>query len=103
MSLKTLGEDFFMKLTIKFKSENISIELDNMIYHLASIKITGKPDSKEKITDWLSQILSERLGDFNGSAEQLLEYANEEILKILCDDELIKKYYTFLDSAIAVN
>jgi len=87
-----------MKITIKFKSESISIKLDDMIYHLASIKITGEPDSKEKIANWLSQTLIERLGDFNGSAEQLLPYANEEILKTLCSDDLIKKYYAFLDA-----
>lgn len=87
-----------MKLAIKFKSESISIDLDNMIYHLASIKLTGKPDSKEKIANWLSKTLSERLGDYNGSAQQLLAYANEEMLKTLCSDALIKKYYEFLDS-----
>ena len=87
-----------MKIAVKFKSETINIKLDNMIYHLASLKLTGKPENKEKLTDWLSQTLSERLGDFNGTSEKLLEYANEEILKTLCSDALIKKYYEFLDS-----
>lgn len=84
-----------MRLHIKLPTRVTTVTLHDMLYQLLSLKITGKPDSKNQVMNWLSQKLSDRLGKLPKRSSMntgLSQYAVEEILEEIVQPEILKEY-----------
>ncbi|WP_100551053.1 hypothetical protein [Caedibacter taeniospiralis] len=84
-----------MRLHIKLPTRLTTVTLHDMLYQLLSLKITGKPDSKNQVMNWLSQRLSDRLGKLPKRRSMntgLSQYAVEEILEEIVQPEILKEY-----------